>query len=274
MKEYYTIGEVGKIFSVSTDTLRYYDDIKLLKPWKTGDNGYRYYSKAQFEMIATLLLLRNIGTPINKLFTILKYQDASMLESELCNYTEEIDKKINELKALREQAALLYTHLKDTCYDEEIAVKKLPQFWVISKEFGSTNDELDINEIVKVNTSTKENWISFANIISTIDKNVLLLGDFHTYKEYGYISEYPCDTNSKNLLRIIESRLYVCCNAKVTRIDHMDIDRIYEKMLRFINDNGYRVAGDAIERNILDLYHDKDKDLTLFFKIYIPVCEA
>ncbi|MFT3985532.1 MAG: MerR family transcriptional regulator [Lachnospiraceae bacterium] len=271
MKEYYTIGEVGKIFKVSTDTLRFYDDINLLKPWMTGKNGYRYYSKAQFEMISTILLLRSIGTPISKLFKILKCKDAGMLEEELLHYTEEIDEKINELRSLKAQAALLCANLKDTCYDEDIVVKKLPQFWVLLKEFGIAEDELDINEIVKANYSTKNDWSSFANIISTIDKHNLLAGDYHTYKEYGYISEYPCDTNRKDLLKIIESRLYVCCNAKVTRIDHIDIDRIYDKMLDFIRQNGYRVIGDAIERNVLDLYDDREKDLILFFKIYIPV---
>lgn len=31
MKEFYTIGEVSKIFKVSTDTLRFYDKINLIK---------------------------------------------------------------------------------------------------------------------------------------------------------------------------------------------------------------------------------------------------
>jgi DNA-binding transcriptional MerR regulator len=83
MKEFYTVGEVSKIFNVSTDALRFYDRINLIKPWKTGENGYRYYSKAQFEKISTIILLRSIGTPIQKLYQILNYQDASGIECEL-----------------------------------------------------------------------------------------------------------------------------------------------------------------------------------------------
>ena len=52
MKEFYTVGEVSKIFNIPASTLRYYDDIQLLSPWKTGENEYRYYSKAQFEIIS------------------------------------------------------------------------------------------------------------------------------------------------------------------------------------------------------------------------------
>lgn len=269
MKEYYTIGEVSKIFRISTDTLRFYDKINLLKPWKTGENGYRYYSKAQFEMISTIILLRSIGTPIQKLYQILNDQDAGGIEHELLWYNEEIDKKINELRELKAKTNLLRENIKDTCYDEEITVRQIPKLWLLSKEFGS-EDELDIEEILKTNNATKGDWISFANIISTIDQEKLKAGDYHSYKIYGFLSEIPCDTDSKHL-KIIESRLCVCCNARVNRLDHTDIDRIYDKMIAFIEDNGYTITDDAIERHVLDLYQGQEKELTIFFKIYIPV---
>lgn len=259
---------------MTTDTLRFYDEIGLLKPWTVGKNGYRYYSKAQFEMISTILLLRSIGTPISRLINVLEHQDASLIEQELSLYTQEIDSKIARLKALKAQASLLCDNVRDTCYDQQITVKMLPQLYVLSKAFGTDPAELDINEIVNANDSAKENWSSFANIISTIDKDDLLAGDYHTYKEYGYISEHPCDTNRTDLLQMIESRLCVCANAKVTRIDHLDIDQVYHSMLQYIRQNDYRVVGDAIERNVLDLYAGKKKDLILFFKIYIPVAKG
>ena len=271
MKEYYTIGEISKIFKISTDTLRFYDKIHLIKPWMIGKNGYRYYSKAQFEIISTTLLLRSIGTPISKLHSILNHQDASLIEFELLRYRDEIDEKISTLLYQKTRTDLFYENIKDTCYDEEITVRELPRFWLLSKEFALKNDELDIEEIAKTNSSTRGDWISLANIISTIDKSDLLKGDYHSYKKYGFISEYPCDTNKKDVLEIIESKVYVCCNAKINRIDHIDIDRIYDKMVDFIKKNNYMITGDTIERNVLDLYNGKEKDLTMFFKLYIPV---
>ncbi len=269
MKEFYTVGEVSKIFNVSTDTLRFYDKINLIKPWKNGDNGYRYYSKAQFEMISTIILLRSLGTPIQKLSQILNYQDASGIEHELLRSIEEIDVKINELQSLKAKSSSLCNNIKDTCYDEEITVRQLPRLWLLSKEFGA-KDELDIEEILKTNHATNEGWLSFANIISTIDQEKLKKGEYHSYKIYGFLSEHPCDTESK-YLEIIESRLCVCCNARVDRIDHSDIDRIYNNMMTFIQDNGYTITGDAIERHVLDLYQGQERELTIFFKIYIPV---
>lgn len=269
MKELYTIGEVSKIFNVSTDTLRFYDKVGLIKPWKEGDNGYRYYSKAQFEMISTIILLRAIGTPIKKLHHILNQQDASGIEHELLSHMGEIECKINELQCLKQQASLLCANIQDTCYNEEISVRKTPKLWLLSKEFGR-EDELDMEVIIRTMKETKGNWVSFANIISTIDKENMEAGDYHSYKKYGYLSEHPCNSNSK-YLELIESRLCVCCNAKVKRIDHNDIDRVYDKMMEFIRNNGYTIIGDAIERNVLDLYQGKDKEYTHYFKLYIPV---
>ena len=53
-----TIGEFSKICSVTTKTLRYYDEIGLLKPAIINqNNGYRYYDDKQLE---TMLLINRL----------------------------------------------------------------------------------------------------------------------------------------------------------------------------------------------------------------------
>ncbi len=45
MKELFSIGEMAKLFNMRVGTLRYYDEINILKPEKIDDEtGYRYYS--------------------------------------------------------------------------------------------------------------------------------------------------------------------------------------------------------------------------------------
>jgi len=41
----YSIKEIADLAGVTTRALRYYDEIGLLKPADTGDNGYRYYDQ-------------------------------------------------------------------------------------------------------------------------------------------------------------------------------------------------------------------------------------
>ena len=48
MRELFSIGEMAKLFQTNIRTLRYYDEIGLLKPeWRDDNSGYRYYSTKQ-----------------------------------------------------------------------------------------------------------------------------------------------------------------------------------------------------------------------------------
>ena len=270
MKEFYTVGEVSKLFNVSTETLRYYDRIQLIKPWKKGGNGYRYYSKAQFEMISTIIVLRTAGTSIEKLQSILNQDNPHMIQMELQHHRIEIRQKIEHLKSLETRVDSLFENIRDVSTDGLMEIRKMPKFWIISKEFAKDRDELEINEIVRINKATSDEWISFANIFSTIEKNGLLTRNYHRYKSYGFISEYPCETKSADL-SIVESRLYACANARILRIDLEDIDRVYDNLIKFIDQEGFTIDGEAIERNVLDLFHGNNREFIHYFKIYIPV---
>ena len=55
MKDLFTIGEIAKLFEINIRTLRYYDEINLLKPERIDPNSkYRYYSTKQFERLNTI----------------------------------------------------------------------------------------------------------------------------------------------------------------------------------------------------------------------------
>ena len=48
----YSIGKISKIVDVSVDTLRYYDEIGLLKPFHINKyTNYRYYSEQQINIL-------------------------------------------------------------------------------------------------------------------------------------------------------------------------------------------------------------------------------
>jgi hypothetical protein len=43
----YSINQLAKLARVSTRTLRYYDEIRLLSPKRTSSNGYRVYGQKE-----------------------------------------------------------------------------------------------------------------------------------------------------------------------------------------------------------------------------------
>ena len=57
----WSIQEIARIAGTTSRTLRHYDDIGLLKPSRTGHNGYRYYNQAALVQLQRILLLRGLG---------------------------------------------------------------------------------------------------------------------------------------------------------------------------------------------------------------------
>ena len=49
--KYFSTGEFAKLCKVHKKTLFHYDEIGLFKPEKVMDNGYRYYSIYQLELL-------------------------------------------------------------------------------------------------------------------------------------------------------------------------------------------------------------------------------
>ena len=73
MKEFYTIGETASLLGVSTDTLRYYDKIGLLKPARVdGGNKYRYYSYTQFHYIDRIKYLQHLGLSLEEISQVIR----------------------------------------------------------------------------------------------------------------------------------------------------------------------------------------------------------
>ncbi|XAS66814.1 MerR family transcriptional regulator [Micrococcaceae bacterium Sec5.7] len=57
----WSIQEIARIAGTTSRTLRHYDDIGLLRPSRTGFNGYRYYDQAALVQLQRILLLRGMG---------------------------------------------------------------------------------------------------------------------------------------------------------------------------------------------------------------------
>ncbi|MFS0836461.1 MerR family transcriptional regulator [Paenibacillus sp. 1P03SA] len=61
----YSIGQLAKKTNISIRTLRYYDEIGLLKPAKVADSGYRYYSGREVKLLRHIAALKELGFTLN-----------------------------------------------------------------------------------------------------------------------------------------------------------------------------------------------------------------
>ncbi|MBP1965256.1 MerR family transcriptional regulator [Paenibacillus aceris] len=63
----YTVQSLGKLAGVSTRTLRYYDEIELLKPARINSSGYRIYGQAEVDRLQQILFFRELGVNLDRI---------------------------------------------------------------------------------------------------------------------------------------------------------------------------------------------------------------
>ena len=63
----YKIGVFSEITGLSIKTLRYYDEIGLLKPSKDQFTNYRYYDEFDLETYKKIILLKSLGFSLDEI---------------------------------------------------------------------------------------------------------------------------------------------------------------------------------------------------------------
>lgn len=77
----YTVNKLAKLSGVSPRTLRFYDEINLLKPAFYGDNRYRYYEEEQLLMLQQILFFRELGFSLDDIQRIISSDDFNKIET-------------------------------------------------------------------------------------------------------------------------------------------------------------------------------------------------
>ncbi len=95
----FTIKQFSQLAHVTPRTLRYYDQIGLLKPDEIGNNGYRYYSDASLLKLQQILFYRELEIPLEQIKEIMGRQNFN-LQAALEDHKHQLGKKIDRLNKL------------------------------------------------------------------------------------------------------------------------------------------------------------------------------
>ena len=71
----YSINKLTKISGVSTRTLRYYDEIGLLKPTRVASSGHRIYGQEQVNALQQILFYRELDFSLEDIKKLLSAPD-------------------------------------------------------------------------------------------------------------------------------------------------------------------------------------------------------
>ncbi|MFD0826085.1 MerR family transcriptional regulator [Neobacillus sp. M.A.Huq-85] len=63
----YTVQKLGKLAGISTRTLRYYDEIGILKPARINSSGYRIYGQGEVDRLQQILFYRELGVSLDNI---------------------------------------------------------------------------------------------------------------------------------------------------------------------------------------------------------------
>jgi Cu(I)-responsive transcriptional regulator len=113
------IGEAAAASGLPAKTIRYYEEIGLVQPVRTG-NGYRAFGQADLRKLTFIARARDLGFSIEACRSLLDLYDnreraSGDVKKIAAGHLRDIDRKILELQAIR--AAL--ADLVDRCHGDD-----------------------------------------------------------------------------------------------------------------------------------------------------------
>jgi DNA-binding transcriptional MerR regulator/predicted transcriptional regulator YdeE len=262
------IGEFSSLSQVSVKTLRYYDEIGLLKPARIDpESGYRYYSASQLARLHRILALKELGFPLDRIGQAL--EDGVTVDALrgmlLLRRVEQEAQVKAELETLDRLGARLRLIELDGNMAHEVVLKQLSPQWIVS---------------------LRETVPSYRMIGGLMGKLYGLLGPlasegpavalFHDteFKEQEIDAEAGVylgqAAHARDPLKVYE--LPAATVASV--IHHGPFSRVseaYEALLRWIEANGYRKAGPTRELFIHVSVPATREDPSNVTEIQVPV---
>ena len=268
MKDLFTIGEIANLFEINIRTLRYYDEINLLKPERIDPNSkYRYYSTKQFERLNTIKYLRTLNIPIAKIIDFFNNREIETLVSILKEQQKEITQKKSELELIEHKIKNRIIQIKDAIYSEYYQIEEK---WIPRRNIAILKKKIKVGEdidypIVELGRKHQLNTAIFLGKVAlSIDKDNISANKFDEFASVIIIIENEDNTSVKG--KYIPEGDYLTLRFKGT---HKESKEYYIKILNYMKEKNYSICGDSIEITLIDygMTNDTGKFVT---EIQVP----
>lgn len=257
MEEIISITEMARLRNISTETLRHYDRIGLLKPVYVDPNtGYRYYSVTQYEKIGTIRELKSLGMSLNEIKEYFSNRNIESSRKLLRQQKEKIDQQINSLIELRQEINQKIDFLdviRSTDLDEEIRIKHIEARRYIFFDRTVSNDvELSYDAV---------------RLEEALDRNASRMPIFATNRYGGLISKADIlkkkrPLSAKMIIRYEGERDVKECNTiEAPEGDYLCMfyvgnfwnrEKSIDKIMEYIRANNLKLIGDILQMQWVD----------------------
>ena len=269
----FRIGEFSKVSKTTVKTLRYYDEIGLLKPEETDKfTNYRFYTTDQLLRLHRIQELRQIGLSINEINLILSGHDCEPIlqkrKSEL----------ISELAFGQSQLSRIEFILQgEQQMNYSATIKELPPVIVYSKKVSIPNYDASRYE-------------AYFDIIPKIGEEVAQkYPDLKCATPAYCFIEYPdgefteqginfelCEAIEKMYPDFDDIKFKEIKACTVVSVMHKgsygELPKAYAYACKWVEENGYVIAGNPRE-NYLDGIWNKESEDEWLTEIQIPIAD-
>lgn len=251
MKNYYKINEISNLYNIGKDSLRYYEQIGMLKP-ERDYNGYRLYSIQDIWKLNVIKDLRNLSFPMGK---IKDYLENKTVKNTIDILNEEITIINKKLEQLKVQKSTINSRIKSL--KEDLAEKKLEDMRIVlieDRKVIKLNDTFSRDEeadflIKKLQKKHEEKLYLLGNnyVGITMDLNKVYDKTYNAYTSVFFV----LDKNDRNYDMVIPGGKYLTVTYNGS---YEKTKEFLPKMMEFIKENNYRVLADPIELYRIDVH--------------------
>ncbi|WP_371381161.1 MerR family transcriptional regulator [Sporomusa aerivorans] len=249
-KAFYTVGQMAQLFHMNIRTLRYYDELGILKPeYVNQDTNYRYYSTNQFERLNTIKYLRALDVPLEKISNFFDEKDVNTILSIFIEQRDSVLKKQEQLARIEKKISNRIEQIETALSAPygKVIVKCLPQRKIVllKKKFTFADDfEPLIRDLCK--NHCLDDDIFLGNVGVSVSQQDLIKRQFIHFSSIFVIVETDGFKNEDNVL---PEGSYATVQYQGT---HEDAVPYYALLLNYLKDSGFQVKGDSVEITIID----------------------
>lgn len=220
-----TVKEVSELTGIGIRTLRYYDEIDLLKPAKVTEAGYRLYDEKTLKKLRQIMFFRELEVPLSEIKAIMKD-------------TESDNRKI--LEAQKRMLEMKRNHLNGIIELISDVLKGEDKM-----SFEAFNDK----DIQKITQHSLE-------IMSEEDKKIIIkhYGDVEKFKESvaeGFKNERACEHLIKiygSKEKAVEASLRSTGNREELTAQKNEMDLIYKQFACAMEHGDEEMSMEAVKR--------------------------
>jgi DNA-binding transcriptional MerR regulator len=232
---------------VSVVTLRYYDEMDLLKPVRVDSfTGYRFYSAEQLPRLNRILALKDLGFSLEQIkLMLVDGLTAEQLRGMLTMQRREVEKRIvNEQERLsRIEARLRQIELEDKMSTYDVVVKNTPVMLVASRRITiPTNDQ--VPQYLDAAYMDVYSYIHEQGAKQTGPHFTLWHSPSDVYENEDVEAIVPIDRALRGTDGV---KVYELPSTQVAAVVHHgnfeDFQQGHAAILEWIDANGYQIAG-------------------------------